>query len=60
MAQKWSVLVVSEEDSTLQSIADTLTKHDYRVLTARGATKLCPCSSARSCTWWSPTSKCAR
>ena len=34
MAQKWSVLVVSEEGSALQSIADTLTQRDYRVLTA--------------------------
>ena len=34
MAQKWSVLVVSEEASAIQSIADTLTKRDYRVLTA--------------------------
>ena len=42
MAQKWSVLVVSEEDSALQSIADTLTKHDYRVLTAPGGDKALP------------------
>jgi len=34
MAQKWSVLVVSEEGSALQSIADILTQRDYRVLTA--------------------------
>jgi FixJ family two-component response regulator len=36
MAQKWSVLVVSEEGSALQSIADTLTQRGYRVLTAAG------------------------
>jgi DNA-binding response OmpR family regulator len=34
MAQQWSVLVVSEEASAIQSIADTLIKRDYRVLTA--------------------------
>jgi DNA-binding NtrC family response regulator len=42
MAQKWSVLVVSEEDSALQSIADTLTKHDYHVLMAPGGDKALP------------------
>jgi DNA-binding NtrC family response regulator len=42
MAQKWSVLVVSEERSTLQRIADTLTKRDYRVLTAPGGDKALP------------------
>jgi DNA-binding NtrC family response regulator len=34
MAQKWSVLVVSEEGSALRSIVDTLSQRDYRVLTA--------------------------
>jgi two-component system response regulator AtoC len=42
MARKWTVLVVSEEDSTLQRIADSLTKHDYRVLTAPGDDKALP------------------
>jgi DNA-binding NtrC family response regulator len=42
MAQKWSVLVVSEEGSALQSIANTLTKRDYRVLTAPGGDKALP------------------
>jgi DNA-binding NtrC family response regulator len=36
LAQKWSVLVVSEEEEALQSIADTLTRRGYRVLTAPG------------------------
>jgi DNA-binding NtrC family response regulator len=42
MAQKWSVLVVSEEGSAIQSIADALTKRDYRVLTAPGGDKALP------------------
>jgi DNA-binding NtrC family response regulator len=36
LAQKWSVLVVSEEAAASQAIADTLTARGYRVLTARG------------------------
>jgi DNA-binding NtrC family response regulator len=42
MAQQWSVLVVSEEEGALQSIADTLTKRGYRVLTAPGGDKALP------------------
>jgi DNA-binding NtrC family response regulator len=41
MAQKWSVLVISKEEG-LQSIADTLTKRGYRVLTAPGGDKALP------------------
>jgi DNA-binding NtrC family response regulator len=36
LAQRWGVLVVSEEEEALQSIADTLTRRGYRVLTAPG------------------------
>jgi DNA-binding NtrC family response regulator len=36
LAQKWSVLVVSEEAGALQAIADTLTSRGYHVLTAPG------------------------
>jgi DNA-binding NtrC family response regulator len=42
MAQKWSVLVVSEEASALQSIANTLTQRGYRVLTAPGGHRALP------------------
>jgi DNA-binding NtrC family response regulator len=42
MAQTWSVLVVSEEGSALQSIADTLTQRGYRVRTAPGGEKALP------------------
>jgi DNA-binding NtrC family response regulator len=42
MAQKWSVLVVSEEGSALQSIANTLTQRGYRVLTAPGGHRALP------------------
>ncbi len=42
MAQKWSVLVVSEEEEALQSIADTLTRRGYRVLTAPGGDEALP------------------
>jgi DNA-binding NtrC family response regulator len=36
VAKKWSVLVVSEEEEALQSIADTLERRGYRMLTAPG------------------------
>jgi len=36
LAQKWSVLVVSEEEGALQRIAGTLTRRGYRVLTVAG------------------------
>ena len=39
MARQWSVLVVSEEQGALQSMADTLTSRGYRVLTASGGSK---------------------
>lgn len=39
MAQKWSVLVVSEEEGAIPAIADTLTRRGYRVLTAPGGDK---------------------
>jgi DNA-binding NtrC family response regulator len=39
MAQQWIVLVVSEEQGALQSMADTLTSRGYRVLTASGGSK---------------------
>jgi DNA-binding NtrC family response regulator len=42
MAQQWSVLVVSEEGSALQSITDHLTKRDYRVLMAPRGDKTLP------------------
>src|SRR5262245_5161221 len=42
MAQKWSVLVVSEEEGPLQAIGDTLTKRGYRVRTASGGNKALP------------------
>jgi DNA-binding NtrC family response regulator len=41
-AQKWSVLVVSEEAGALQAIADTLTIRGYRVLTAPGGYEALP------------------
>jgi DNA-binding NtrC family response regulator len=42
MAQKWSVLLVGEEDRALQGIAHTLRKRDYRVLMAPGGDKALP------------------
>jgi DNA-binding NtrC family response regulator len=42
MAQQWSVLVVSEEEGTLQAIAEALAKRGYRVLTASGGYKAMP------------------
>jgi DNA-binding NtrC family response regulator len=39
MAQQWSVLVVSEEQGVLQSMADALTSRGYRVLAASGGSK---------------------
>jgi DNA-binding response OmpR family regulator len=42
MAQKWSVLVVGEEDRALQGIAHTLRKRDYRVLMAPEGDKALP------------------
>jgi DNA-binding NtrC family response regulator len=42
LAQKWSVLVVSEEDETLQNLADTLIRRGYRVLTAEGGYEALP------------------
>jgi DNA-binding NtrC family response regulator len=42
MAQQWSVLVVSEEEGTLQAIAEALAKRGYRVLTASGGYKAVP------------------
>jgi DNA-binding NtrC family response regulator len=42
LAQKWSVLVVSEEEETLQSLADTLIRRGYRVLTAQGGYEALP------------------
>src|SRR5262245_15852235 len=42
MALQWTVLVVSEGRSASLSIADTLTKRGYRVLTAPGGEKAQP------------------
>jgi DNA-binding NtrC family response regulator len=42
LAQKWSVLVVSEEAGALQAIVDTLTTRGYRVLTAPGGYEALP------------------
>jgi DNA-binding NtrC family response regulator len=42
LAQKWSVLVVSEEAGALQAIADTLTARGYRVLTAQSGHEALP------------------
>ena len=41
-AQKWSVLIVSEEVGALQAIADTLMARGYRVLTAPGGYEALP------------------
>jgi CheY-like chemotaxis protein len=41
-AQKWSVLVVSEEAGALEAIADTLTTRGHRVLTAPGGYEALP------------------
>ena len=42
LSQKWSLLVVSEEEGALQAIADTLTTRGYRVLTAPGGGEALP------------------
>jgi DNA-binding NtrC family response regulator len=42
LAQKWSLLVVSEDGGALQAIADTMTRRGYRVLTAQGGYKALP------------------
>jgi DNA-binding NtrC family response regulator len=42
MVQRWSVLIVSEEKETVQSMAGALTSRGYRVLTAPGGSKALP------------------
>jgi DNA-binding NtrC family response regulator len=42
LAQKWSLLVVSDEAEAVQAIADTMTRRGYRVLTAQGGYEALP------------------